>query len=86
VHITFSTAEEWAELGARGFQQRRGIQYHWENNGYSTFEDFLADLKQSKRKSIRQVRECVAAKSSMEGWEALGACRAAVRAVSFRVI
>lgn len=29
--------------------------YHWENKGYSTFEDFLSDLKQSKRKSIRQV-------------------------------
>ena len=55
MHITFSTSAEWAELGARGFQQRRGIQYHWENNGYNTFEDFLADLKQSKRKSIRQV-------------------------------
>lgn len=27
-----------------------------ENRGYSTFEHFLADLKQSKRKSIRQVR------------------------------
>jgi predicted N-acyltransferase len=27
-----------------------------ENRGYSSFEDFLGDLKQSKRKSIRQVR------------------------------
>lgn len=30
--------------------------YHWENRGYKTFDDFLSDLKQSKRKSIRQVR------------------------------
>lgn len=34
--------------------QRTGIQYHWENPGYSTFEDFLSALKQPKRKNIRQ--------------------------------
>lgn len=55
MHITFSTGEEWAALGSQGWQQRRGIQYHWDNEGYSSFEDFLAQLKQSKRKSIRQV-------------------------------
>jgi predicted N-acyltransferase len=29
LHVTFPTGEEWAALGALGFQQRRGIQYHW---------------------------------------------------------
>jgi predicted N-acyltransferase len=42
-------------LGALGLHQRRGIQYHWENDGYETFNDFEMALKQSKRKSIRQV-------------------------------
>lgn len=58
LHVTFPTGEEWAALGSLGFQQRRGIQYHWENKpgGYDSFDDFLADLKQRKRKSIRQVR------------------------------
>jgi len=56
LHITFSSAEEWGALGALGLQQRRGIQFHWENDGYGCFDDFLAALKQSKRKSIRQVR------------------------------
>lgn len=59
LHITFPTGEEWAALGSLGFQQRRGIQYHWENRGYATFDDFLADLKQRKRKSIRQVGCCM---------------------------
>lgn len=58
LHVTFPTGEEWSALGSLGFQQRRGIQYHWENRGYATFDDFLADLKQRKRKSIRQVRVC----------------------------
>ncbi len=30
-------------------------QFHWDNPGYGSFEDFLSDLRQSKRKSIRQV-------------------------------
>jgi hypothetical protein len=29
LHVTFPTGDEWAALGALGFQQRRGIQYHW---------------------------------------------------------
>jgi hypothetical protein len=29
LHVTFPTGEEWAALGALGFQQRKGIQFHW---------------------------------------------------------
>jgi len=57
LHVTFNTAEEWEVLGDLGFLQRTGIQFHWENPGYSNFEDFLSTLKQSKRKSIRQERK-----------------------------
>lgn len=55
LHLTFNTPEESNTLAGVGYLQRSGIQYHWENRGYTTFEDFLADLKQSKRKNIRQV-------------------------------
>ena len=55
LHLTFNDQEEWAEMSRQGFLQRTGLQYHWQNNGYETFEDFLADLKQPKRKAIRQV-------------------------------
>src|SRR5437763_11481619 len=44
VHVTFATAEEWRLLGARGFLQRTDQQFHWENQGYATFDDFLAAL------------------------------------------
>ena len=56
VHITFPTKEEWNEgsLDSR-FMRRSGVQYHWENNGYATFDDFLAALQQKKRKTIKQV-------------------------------
>lgn len=60
VHMTFNTEPEWRLAGKAGWQSRIGLQYHWENNGYRTFDDFLAALKQSKRKSIRQERKSVA--------------------------
>ncbi|GIL74267.1 hypothetical protein Vretimale_2017 [Volvox reticuliferus] len=59
VHLTFTTAQEWVMLRELGFKQRLGIQFHWDNNGYDSFEDFLADLRQSKRKGIRQERKSI---------------------------
>ena len=56
VHITFCTEQEYTALGEAGWLQRLGVQYHWDNNGYSTFEDFLAALNARKRKSIRRER------------------------------
>ncbi|KAG1672600.1 hypothetical protein FOA52_002080 [Chlamydomonas sp. UWO 241] len=60
VHVTFNSAEEWAALSELGYLQRTGIQFHWDNRNYSEFDNFLADLKQSKRKNIRQERKSVA--------------------------
>jgi uncharacterized protein len=56
VHVTFMTETEWALLGKRGFLQRNDQQFHWENGGFSTFEDFLAALASRKRKTIRRER------------------------------
>jgi predicted N-acyltransferase len=56
VHATFCTAAEWEALGAAGWLQRLGTQFHWENNGYQSFEDFLAALSSRKRKAIRRER------------------------------
>lgn len=61
-HITFNQREEWdsPELAGLGWLQRSGIQCHWENRGYTSFEDFLSTLRTSKRKTIRQERKSVA--------------------------
>ncbi|KAG2423935.1 hypothetical protein HXX76_014876 [Chlamydomonas incerta] len=59
VHLTFTTGEEWAALAELGFKQRLGLQFHWDNPGYESFDAFLADLKQSKRKNIRQERKSI---------------------------
>ncbi len=39
---------------------RRDTQFHWRNQGYQQFDDFLAQMKSRKRKSIRRERTKVA--------------------------
>ncbi|MBU6499243.1 MAG: GNAT family N-acetyltransferase, partial [Rhodospirillales bacterium] len=56
VHVTFCTEPEWTALGAAGWLQRTGMQFHWENAGYGDFEEFLAALNARKRKSLRRER------------------------------
>ena len=56
-HVTFLTEAEWTALGERGFLQRTDQQFHWQNAGYVTFEDFLSALASRKRKSIRRERK-----------------------------
>ncbi len=56
LHVTFPTEREWQRLGAAGFLQRVGRQFHWENPGYRDFDDFLAALTARKRKQIKRER------------------------------
>ena len=57
IHVTFPTRAEWESLGASGFLQRTGQQFHFINKGYADFEAFLADLASRKRKMIRRERK-----------------------------
>ena len=56
-HVTFLTEPEWRALGERGFLQRTDQQFHWENAGYGSFDDFLGALASRKRKAIRRERK-----------------------------
>ena len=56
-HVTFLTEAEWLMLGERGFLRRTDQQFHWENDGYAAFDDFLAALSSRKRKTIRRERK-----------------------------
>jgi predicted N-acyltransferase len=56
LHITFPTEGEARHLAAAGFLQRMGQQFHWLNDGYKTFDDFLGALNSRKRKQIRRER------------------------------
>jgi len=57
LHVTFCTDDEAAWGAQAGFLHRVTEQFHWENRGYGSFDDFLAALSSRKRKAIRKERE-----------------------------
>ena len=56
LHINFPTREDWTAMGAAGLLQRQDMQYVWRNDGYATFDAFLAALSSNRRKTIRRER------------------------------
>ncbi len=58
-HILYPPEEQVAELEQAGFMLRSGVQFHWLNPGYASFDDFLATLEKKKRKNIRAERRKV---------------------------
>jgi len=58
-HVLFPPEDEALLLREAGFLLRSGVQFHWLNNGYRSFDDFLATLEQKKRKNIRAERRKV---------------------------
>jgi uncharacterized protein len=60
LHVLFPTEEQVEEFGRLGMMIRRGVQFHWQNPGYESFDEFLSCLSHDKRKKIRQERRKVA--------------------------
>jgi predicted N-acyltransferase len=56
-HATFVSPEQVPLFEAAGWLIREGTQFHWRNEGFATFDDFLATLASRKRKAIRKERE-----------------------------
>ncbi len=56
VHVNFCSDVELDILTGQGFLVRHGHQYHWQNEGYETFDDFLTNLSSRKRKAIKKER------------------------------
>ena len=55
-HATFVSPEQVPLFEAAGWLIREGTQFHWRNDGYASFDDFLAQLASRKRKAIRKER------------------------------
>ncbi|HSD60906.1 MAG TPA: GNAT family N-acetyltransferase [Burkholderiales bacterium] len=60
LHLLFPPEPQSRECEAAGLMLRTGVQFHWRNAGYGSFDDFLAALASAKRKKIRQERRRVA--------------------------
>jgi predicted N-acyltransferase len=83
LHVLFANEAELLER--QGLLLRRTVQFHWKNEGYADFEDFLGRLSHARRKNIRQerrrVREAGVAVRVLEGaaitpahWEFFSKC------------
>lgn len=67
-HLLFNSGEENRELQTAGWVQRLGCQFHWFNQGYGSFDDFLAACNSRKRKNFRKERQSVAAQGIGFEW------------------
>jgi uncharacterized protein len=62
LHILFASEEDISACAAAGMALRTTVQFHWHNRAsapYASFDDFLSQLQQEKRKKIRQERRKV---------------------------
>lgn len=86
-HVLFPQTSESISLKERGFMLRDSVQFHWHNQGFENFEQFLAALTMKRRKNIRREREQVngegivfkhvpGANSSSADWEFFYRCYA----------
>ena len=60
LHVLFPTETERERLGGAGFLSRKGCQFHWHNEGYADFDDFLGRFSSAKRKKAKRERRRVA--------------------------
>ncbi|PPR46586.1 MAG: hypothetical protein CFH19_01114 [Alphaproteobacteria bacterium MarineAlpha5_Bin9] len=59
IHFNFLTKEEINNTSINNIMLRKGIQFHWENQNFKDFNDFLAKLTSRKRKLINKERKCL---------------------------
>ena len=60
LHVLFPTKAERRFLGDEGLMSRKGCQFHWHNDGYASFDDFLRRFTSMKRKKVRRERRRIA--------------------------
>ncbi len=56
VHVNFCRDDELDALEKLDFQVRFGLQYHWLNAGYASFDDYLGRFRSKRRNQIRRER------------------------------
>jgi predicted N-acyltransferase len=55
-HVLFLPGSESAALAKLGYAERRGVQFHWENPGYDSFDDFLSRMSSKRRNQVKRER------------------------------
>jgi predicted N-acyltransferase len=60
LHVLFPEYGELPHLENAGLMLRKDCQFHWRNDGYRDFDEFLATFSSAKRKKARRERRLVA--------------------------
>jgi uncharacterized protein len=68
LHCLLPTDEQANEMTAHDMMRRDSVQFHWCNQDYCHFEDFLAAMNHEKRKKIRQERKKIVAAGVTFRW------------------
>ncbi len=73
VHVNFCMADEREALEEVGFVPRSGIQYHWQNRDFNSFDDYLGSFRSDRRNKVKRERREVAGRGisirAVEGTE-----------------
>lgn len=56
VHVNFCLADEREALEQVGFFPRNGIQFHWQNRNFNSFDDYLASFRSDRRNKVKRER------------------------------
>lgn len=56
VHVNFCGEDEAVLLEQIGFVRRTGLQFHWSNRGYRTFDDYLGAFRSDRRTKVKRER------------------------------
>jgi len=67
-HWLFTQQQDWPVATETPWHQRLGCQYHWYNQEYNDFTDFLAQLSSRKRKNLRKERAQIAEQGIQFNW------------------
>src|SRR5687768_1373213 len=59
LHCLFPAEDDARVLSACGLMLRHGVQFHWSNADYASFDDFLRGMNHDKRKKVKQERRKV---------------------------
>jgi len=59
-HVLFPDDAERSTFADAGLLERKGCQFHWNNDGYADFEDFLSRFSSAKRKKVKRERRRIA--------------------------
>jgi hypothetical protein len=65
VHVNFCLGDEKEALEEAGFVPRLGLQFHWQNHSFGSFEDYLGSFRSDRRNKIRRERKAIAQQGIM---------------------